>query len=186
MRTLSYPEFDGSYIVLKIERVRAASESSSNWGGFEMGWLVLRWQNMTSVHFYCLLTFIFMLKSCGVVGGSIWIIKSALVLFWPHILNLTRTLDQDQDPSLTIVLIKMVLKWEILCNPWIHYLYCSFIFTNLFFCNSFQLCFWENCHLPSFSGTYTLLHSWHQITQTMNDDDCDSWAGVSHILGQTL
>ena len=45
-----------------------------------MGWLVLRWQNMTSVHFYCLLTFIFMLKSCGVVGGSIWIIKSALVL----------------------------------------------------------------------------------------------------------
>ena len=46
-----------------------------------MGWLVLRWQNMTSVHFYCLLTFIFMSKSCGVVGGSIWIIKSALVLF---------------------------------------------------------------------------------------------------------
>ena len=126
------------------------------------------------------------LESCGVVDGSIWIIKSALVLFWPQILFLTRTLDQDQDPSLTIVLIKMVLKWEILCNPWIHYLYCSFIFTNLFFCNSFQLCFWENCHLPSFSGTYTLLHTWHQITQTMNDDDCDSWAGVSHILGQTL
>ena len=34
-------------------------------------------------------------------GGCIWIIASALVLFWPWILNLTRTRTMDQDSSLT-------------------------------------------------------------------------------------
>ena len=34
-------------------------------------------------------------------GGCIWIIVSALVLF-DHELSLTRTMDRDQDPSLTI------------------------------------------------------------------------------------
>ena len=48
------------------------------------------------------------IKSCGFrircwkVIGYIWIIASALVLLWPWILNLTSTMDQDQDPSLTI------------------------------------------------------------------------------------
>ena len=63
-----------------------------------VGWLVGCWLGDSTTSHLVLFISIDVEK---VVGGCFWISASALVLFWPWILNLTMTMGHDQDPSLT-------------------------------------------------------------------------------------
>ena len=65
--------------------------------GLEIAWHHF-WSVFLSFDFY-----IDVEKLSVVGGGWSFSIMSALVLFWPWTLNLSRTLDQDQDPSLIIL-----------------------------------------------------------------------------------
>ena len=77
---------------LGIYSFMSHSESHSD------GWLVGCWLGDSTTSHLVLFISIDVEK---VVGGCFWISASALVLFWPWILNLTMTMGHDQDPSLT-------------------------------------------------------------------------------------
>ena len=96
------------------------------------------------------------------MGECIWIIASPTVLFWPWILNLTRTMDQDQYPRLTFLntTFKYRSVYHCLVRPLLIYytdhifinivLYCLFVRLKLLF------------DLLWFSPQNSISLSWHQ------------------------
>ena len=115
------------------------SESNSE-SPFEDDWLLV-WikYNINSGSLFLSLYLYVDVEKLG-DGGCIWIIMSALVLFLPRILNLTRTLDQD--PSLTMFIIIHFPTYECghatMWNCWCEQnfdIISLVIHCDLFFCN---------------------------------------------------